>query len=66
MRAGRGGSCELMIGCMAKATSDSLDVNFDEMEDVRWVTREQAARAVLASQKRKDPYPSAPIVTERI
>lgn len=49
-----------MIGCMAKATSDALNVDFDEMEDVRWVTREQAARAVLASQERKNPYPSAP------
>ena len=51
--------CELMIGCIAKATSDTLNVDFDEMEDVRWVTREQAARAVSASQSRKNPYPSA-------
>lgn len=47
-----------MIGCMAKATSDALNVDFEEMDEVRWVTREQAALAVLASQDRKDPYPS--------
>ena len=50
-----------MIGCMAKATSDALNVDYDEMEEVRWVSREEAARAVLASQDRKNPYPSAPL-----
>lgn len=48
-----------MIGCIAKATSDTLDVDFDEMDAVRWVTREEAARAVSASLGRTDPYPSA-------
>ena len=35
--AGRAGSCELMIGCVAQAASDQLKPDFDEMEDVRWV-----------------------------
>lgn len=34
---GRGGSCELMVGCLARARSEELAVNFEEMEDVRWV-----------------------------
>lgn len=32
---GRGGSCELMIGCIAKAKTDSLHQDEDEMDDVR-------------------------------
>ena len=50
-----------MIGCMAKATSDALNVDYDEMEEVRWVSREEATRAVLASQDRKNAYPGAPL-----
>ncbi len=38
--AGRGGSCELMIGCIAKAASSELRVDPEEMEEVRWVSRE--------------------------
>jgi hypothetical protein len=34
--AGRGGSCELMIGCVAQAAAgQQLRVDPDEMEDVR-------------------------------
>ena len=33
--AGRGGSCELMIGCVAKAESQQLNVDLDEMDEVR-------------------------------
>lgn len=32
---GRGGSCELMIGCIGKALSDELRMDSDEMDDVR-------------------------------
>lgn len=38
--AGRGGSCELMIGCIAKAASSELTVDPLEMAEVRWVSRE--------------------------
>ena len=33
-QAGRGGTCELMVGAVAKATSLDLDVDTDEMDDV--------------------------------
>ena len=32
---GRGGSCELMVGCIAQALSDDLHMDSDEMDDVR-------------------------------
>lgn len=28
---GRGGSCELMLGCVARATDDAIDFDRDEM-----------------------------------
>ena len=37
---GRGGSCELMIGCIAQALPGGTDICIDpvEMDDVRWVS----------------------------
>ena len=32
---GRGGSCELMIGCIGKALSDELRMDEGEMDEVR-------------------------------
>lgn len=32
---GRGGSCELMIGCIAQAKTDIVHQDEDEMDDVR-------------------------------
>lgn len=32
---GRGGSCELMIGCLARAAGEELQVDPEEMEEVR-------------------------------
>lgn len=40
--AGRGGSCELMLGCIAKAEVSSLDVDQSEMDVVQWVSRQGA------------------------
>ena len=43
---GRGGQCELMIGCMARVTDaacETISLNADEMEDVQWVTVDDAA-----------------------
>ena len=54
--AGRGGSCELMIGCVGKATSDELNFDRDEMDDVRWVTRAEAASALRISEQKANPY----------
>ena len=52
---GRGGSCELMIGCVAKATSDELLVDRSEMDEVRWIHRDQVAKAVQSSSNRDNP-----------
>lgn len=38
--AGRGGSCELMIGCIARAASLQLHMDPDEMDEVRWVSKQ--------------------------
>ena len=35
---GRGGSCELMIGCIGKALSDDLRMDEGEMDEVRYST----------------------------
>ncbi|KAL3149464.1 hypothetical protein ABBQ32_002249 [Trebouxia sp. C0010 RCD-2024] len=53
---GRGGTCELMIGCIAKATSDTLHMDQSEMDDVRWVSRDQLQTAVEDSQRTDTPY----------
>ena len=53
---GRGGSCELMIGCVGKATCDELNFDRDEMDDVRWVTRAEAAAALRISEQKANPY----------
>ena len=56
MLAGRGGTCELMIGCIAKATSDALHMDESEMDDVRWVNRDQLKKAVEDSKRTDTPY----------
>ena len=48
-RAGRGGSCELMIGCVGKADAEAIAMDESEMEDVRWVSREHLRTAVARS-----------------
>lgn len=53
--AGRGGSCELMIGCVAKATNDELHVDRSEMDEVRWIHRDQVAKAVRSSSSHDNP-----------
>lgn len=55
MCAGRGGSCELMIGCVAKADSDNLQVDQSEMEEVRWIPRDQVAKALTRSAGANNP-----------
>ena len=46
--AGRGGSCELMIGCIAKAHSEDLSVDYNEMEDIQWMDRSGACLSYFA------------------
>lgn len=43
---GRGMSCELMIGCMGRAKSEELNVDYEEMDEVRWVDRQSLKRAL--------------------
>lgn len=53
--AGRGGSCELMIGCVAKAKSDELHIDDSEMEEVRWVSRADVSKALERSSSTDNP-----------
>lgn len=48
---GRYGSCELMIGCIAKARSYEVLLNSSEMEDVQWYDREELMAAVKLYEK---------------
>jgi len=36
----------LMIGCRARALDDRLTIDFTELDDARWFTREEVAAAV--------------------
>lgn len=36
----------LMIGCMAKATASELTIDYSELEDARWFSREEVAAAL--------------------
>jgi NAD+ diphosphatase len=36
----------LMIGCTARATSDVLTIDHDELDDARWFTRAEVAAAI--------------------
>ncbi|KDD72892.1 hypothetical protein H632_c2767p0 [Helicosporidium sp. ATCC 50920] len=54
---GRGGGCELMLGCLARARADSaLVVDPEEMEEVRWVPREDVAKALGQASSRASPF----------
>lgn len=45
---GRYGSCELMLGCMARARSYEVFVNPQEIEDVQWYGRAELQEAIRA------------------
>lgn len=49
-----------MIGCIAKATSDTLHMDESEMDDVRWVGRDQLKKAVEDSKRKDTPYQGQP------
>lgn len=55
---GRGGSCELMIGCFARAAGEALAVDASEMDECRWVGREELALALATSSSADSPYAS--------
>lgn len=41
---GRAGSCELMIGCRAVATTEQIHLNRSELQDARWFTRAEVQK----------------------
>lgn len=53
---GRAGANELMIGCFAKAVSDDITVDVNEMKEVRWCSREELRDAVADSRSRDNPF----------
>mmetsp|Transcript_5808 Transcript_5808/g.14849 ORF Transcript_5808/g.14849 Transcript_5808/m.14849 type:complete len:372 (+) Transcript_5808:266-1381(+) len=53
---GRAGSNELMIGCFAKALSDNITVNTDEMMEVKWYSREELRAALANSLLEENPF----------
>lgn len=42
---GRGASCQLMVGFVCEATSVDINMDSDELDDVRWFSREEVAAA---------------------
>jgi len=53
---GRGGSCELMIGCIAKTRSETLHIDYSEMEECRWVEKEEVLEALKKSLNPESPF----------
>ena len=55
---GAAGHSELMLGCIATASSESIVVNRDEMDSVRWFSRDEALE-LLERSRSADPYGDA-------
>jgi NADH pyrophosphatase NudC (nudix superfamily) len=53
---GRAGSCELMIGCIAKTRSEELKVDYSEMAECRWVDKEEVLAALKNSLSLESPF----------
>lgn len=62
---GRAGGCELMLACVAKTRhpAEIIRVDVNEMEDVRWFTREQVQSAYEASSRYASGAPPPPLST---
>ncbi|KAJ1976328.1 NADH pyrophosphatase [Dimargaris xerosporica] len=54
---------QLMLGCIAQATSDDIVPDDDELEDVQWFTREQALAAVHRAKASAVTTPLSPTQT---
>lgn len=46
---GRGGSCEIMIGCIGRALGDELHMDGEEMDAVRWISKDDLLKAIQYS-----------------
>jgi NAD+ diphosphatase len=55
---GRGGTCELMIGCIAEAITEDICIRDDEVEDVRWFSRIEALDMIESATSREGFVPS--------
>lgn len=53
---GRGGSCELMIGCIAQAASEVIEIDPREMAECRWVGRDEVKAALERSTSPESPF----------
>lgn len=51
---GRGGVCEIMIGCLAYATDTTITIHDSEVNEVRWFTRDEARAMVEAAEVRTE------------
>ena len=51
----------LMIGCMAEARTTDITVDRDELEDARWFTRGELARAILEPAQSSDLFVPPPM-----
>ena len=49
---GAAGHSELMIGCIARAETTEIDMDEDEMDDVRWFSKEEVAEMLTRSRER--------------
>lgn len=49
---GRGGGCELMLGCMAYADSTDINILDPTVNEVRWFSRDEARKMLEASRDR--------------
>ena len=56
---GRGGSHEIMVGCVAKACSESIAINQDEMDTVQWVDMHTLQQALSGKASFNIPPPIA-------
>ena len=57
---GRGNYSQLMLGCIAEATSTAVTVNTDELAGAQWVTRDALAKALARCEPRDPAAPAAP------
>lgn len=49
---GASGHSELMLGCIATASEECITINACEMDDVRWISKEEARRLLSRSKKK--------------
>ena len=45
-----------MIGCIGKAADDTLHIDTEEMDDVRWVDKPTLLKAIEDSKRPDTPY----------